>query len=205
MNLTFFIIYYFLLLISVLGYGFFFKRIFLTISDDKNLDKFIGFYGLTLITFISYITVFFYKHHYVHNIIIHIFGVIFFLTYFNKKNVEYYKNLFFLSILVFPLILTSKTSDDFPYYHLPYTLYLIENKIIFGMGHLNHGYNLLSSIFYLNSTFFLPGINIYSFHFSYAYFLIFFNYFCLIEIFKSKEVNFIRIFYFMAFLYFNLA
>ena len=60
--------------------------------------------------------------------------------------------LFIISIFVFSALLISKAHDDFSYYHLSFTKYLTENKIIFGLGHLNHGYNLLSSLFFLNST-----------------------------------------------------
>ena len=73
------------------------------------------------------------------------------------------------------------------------------------MGHLNHGYNLLSSLFFLNSTFYLPFIKLYSFHFSLLFFLIFFNYFLLKEIFSKKNDLVIKYLYFFAFLYFNVS
>ena len=102
-------------------------------------------------------------------------------------------------------LLISKTHDDFSYYHLPFTKYLTEQKIIFGMGHLNHGYNLLSSLFFLNSSFYLPYIEYYSFHFSLLFFLIFFNYFIYKEILISKNKNIIRFLYLFAFVFFNLS
>ena len=73
------------------------------------------------------------------------------------------------------------------------------------MGHLNHGYNLLSSIFYLNSIFYLPFIKLYSFHFSLLFFLIFFNYFLIKEIFLNKNDLIIKYLYFFTFAYFNLS
>ena len=51
-----------------------------------------------------------------------------------------------------------KTHDDFPYYHFSYSHYLTENSLIFGMGHFNLGYRTPSSIFYLNSLFYLPFV-----------------------------------------------
>ena len=102
-------------------------------------------------------------------------------------------------------LLISKTHDDFSYYHLPFTKYLTEQKIIFGMGHLNHGYNLLSSLFFLNSTFYLPYIEYYSFHFSLLFFLIFFNYFIYKEVLISKNKNIIKFLYLFAFVFFNLS
>ena len=110
-----------------------------------------------------------------------------------------------ISLITFSALLISKTHDDFSYYHLPFTKYLTEHKIIFGMGHLNHGYNLLSSIFFLNSTFYLPFIEYYSFHFSIIFFLIFFNYFIFREVFSQKSHEIIKFLYILSFTYFNLS
>ena len=51
-----------------------------------------------------------------------------------------------------------KNHDDFYYYHFPYTVILTNFEKIFGLGNLNHGFRTPSSIFYLNSLFYLPGI-----------------------------------------------
>ena len=77
--------FYFLILISVIGYGFLFQSIFYK-DSIKNLlyGKFIGFYGLALITFISYLTNLFYPHGFLHNSIIHFVGFSFGLW---KKNI----------------------------------------------------------------------------------------------------------------------
>ena len=89
MQTTIFIGFYFLLLISVIGYGFIFQSIFYKNSIKHILyGKFIGFYGLALITFISYITNLFYPHSLLHNSIIHLVGFslgIFYLV--SKKNI----------------------------------------------------------------------------------------------------------------------
>ena len=122
-------------------------------------------------------------HNYFHNTILHLIGLIsFFLDKFNFKYIKYS----FISLLVFLLLLISKTNEDFPYYHLPFVNYLVEQKIIFGMGNINHGYNCFILPF-LSSTFYLPFIDIYSFHFS-AIFFNFFNYLLLVELFE-KIIN----------------
>ena len=115
------------------------------------------------------------------------------------------KYIILISILVFSAVLISKTNDDFSYYHLPFTKYLTEQKIIFGMGHLSHGYNLLSSLFFLNSTFYLPFIDYFSFHFSLIFFLIFFNFFVIREIISIKNDDIIKFLYLFAFVFFNLS
>ena len=56
-----------------------------------------------------------------------------------------------------------KTHDDFPYYHFPYTYLLTQNPLIFGIGNLNLGFRTPSSIFFLNSLFYLPVIKYFFF------------------------------------------
>tara|TARA_B110000967_G_scaffold121336_1_gene123939 strand:+ start:2924 stop:4612 length:1689 start_codon:yes stop_codon:yes gene_type:complete len=209
MNIVYFLGAFYLILLSVLGYGFLFLKIF-TNSENypTNHDiylKYVGFLGLSFLTFISYITHLFINHGYFHNITLHsigfIFGIIFLIN--NKKFIKY---IIIISFFVICSLFISKGNEDLPYYHLPYTIYLIEHKIIFGMGHLNHGFNLLSSIFYLNSIFYLPYINLYSFHFSQLYFLIFFSFFLFNEVFKNKDnKNFIKFLYTFAFMFFVLS
>ena len=58
----------------------------------------------------------------------------------------------------------AKTNEDFPYYHLPMSLQIVEQKIQFGLGNLNIGYNHYSSLFLLNSLFYLPVTGIYLFN-----------------------------------------
>jgi len=205
-NFFIFIISFYFLLISVIGYGVFFAKIcFKKSYDEKNISIYIGFYGLMFITLISLFTSIFIVHNFYHNIIIHTLGFFYFFFNFNKLNKVYLKYLFYISLLTISALIISKTNDDFSYYHLPFTKYLTEQKIIFGMGHLNHGYNLLSSLFFLNSTFYLPLVKFFSFHFSLLFFLIFFNFFVLKEIFTKKKNKIIKYLYLFFFLFFNLS
>ena len=55
-------------------------------------------------------------------------------------------------------ILVAKNHDDFPYYHFPYTYYLTQDNLHIGIGQFGHGFRTPSSIFYLNSLFYLPLI-----------------------------------------------
>ena len=197
----------FFLLFSTIGYGILFNNLcFKKIIDLKDQDSiFVGFYGIFFITLISLFTSFFFQHNFFHNILLHAIGILLliFLPSNNKKKFIFYISL--ITILLLSALLISKTHDDFSYYHLPFTKYLTEQKIIFGMGHLNHGYNLLSSLFFLNSAFYLPYIEYYSFHFSLLFFLIFFNYFIYKEIITSKNNNIIKFLYLFAFIFFNLS
>ena len=158
-NLYFF---YFIFIFSSIGYG------YILTYRNQSLQKFdLGFVGLsgifTLIV-ISYITNYFFAHDYLHNSLIFIIGIISFF-YFSLKNFKKYliefKILFLIFSILFIGILLYKNHDDFFYYHFQYTLSIIEFKKIIGLGLLEHGYRTPSSIFYLNSLFYLPGIDYY--------------------------------------------
>ena len=151
--ISFFLSFY-LLLISVLGYDLLFQILsFGKVKDINEQTQFIvGFYGLLFITLISLLTSLFVPHNLIHNTFLHFFGVLFFIFY--KIGIkEYLKLISLISFFVISALLISKTHDDFPYYHLPFTRYLTEQKVIFGMGNLLHGYKLISSLFFLNSSF----------------------------------------------------
>ena len=142
----------------------------------------------------SYISHYFYPHAYTHNLILLILGLIFFF-YFFKFN---FSSNLLITIIVFSIILVGliifKTHDDFPYYHFPYTYYLTQNPIVLGIGKLNHGFRTPSSIFYLNSLFYLPFIKYYLFHTAAALILGFTNIILISSIFKklnNKEYNYL--------------
>ena len=206
-NIIIFLSSFYILLLSVVGYGMFFQNLCFGAIKDMNDTKIIytGFYGLFAITFISAISSLLVPHNFIHNILLHIVGVLFFIfiKIRNKKN--YLKIIFLISIAVFSALLISKTHDDFSYYHLPFTKYLTEQKVIFGMGILGHGYKLVSSLFFLNSSFYLPFIEYFSFHFSLLFFLIFFNFFLLKEIMHKSTHEVVKFLYLFAFIFFNLS
>ena len=205
-NLLIFILSFYFCLISVLAYGNLFQKIFFKKKNiNENINIYTGFYGLMFLTLISLFTSYFVSHNFYHNVILHGVGFFYFFFLNLKKNKTFYKHIFYITIFLLPMLLISKTHDDFSYYHYPFTKFLTENHIIFGMGHLNLGYNFLSSLFFLNSTFYLPFIELYSFHFSIIFFLIFFNYFLLKEIFSNKTHLFFKDFYFLTFVFFNVS
>ena len=82
-NLIFFFIYFYLLLVSVIGFGFFFQRICF-VGNKKFYDEkiiYVGFYGLFFLTLISLVTSLFVPHNFLHNILIHIFGISYFFFF----------------------------------------------------------------------------------------------------------------------------
>ena len=205
-NFFIFIFSFYICLMSVFGYGNIFKKIFLNrlkIYEETNI--YLGFYGLMFMTLIALFSSFFVQHNFYHNVFFHLIGLIYFFNSSIKKNITFYKHIFFISILLLPLLFISKTHDDFSFYHYPFTKFLTEHHVIFGMGHINVGYNFLSSLFFLNSTFYLPFIKLFSFHFSIIYFLLFFNYFLFVKIFSGKTHEYFKYLYLLTFIFFNIS
>ena len=187
---TFF--YYYLILFSIIGYGNISSKL---LKRELSLGE-IGFYGLISMILISYITNFIIPHNYIHNSILILVGIISFYFYIIKPELD--KNLFFISLIVFAIlfigVLLFKNHDDFFYYHFPYTLSLIEHKKIIGLGHLEHGFRTPSSIFYLNSLFYLPLAKLSLINLGAIYYMGFSNIFFLEKIFfflKKKKTNFL--------------
>ena len=165
LDLLILIFFYTTSLFSILGYGLIFQKIIKT-SEKIICLGYTGLFGIFFLIIISYFTNFFLPHNLLHNSIIFIIGLsafFYFLlnNFFLKKDIKLFPLIFsllFLSFIVF------KTHDDFPYYHFPYTYYLTENSSYVGIGNFNHGFRTPSSIFYLNSLFYLPIIKYNLFH-----------------------------------------
>ena len=87
--------------------------------------------------------------------------------YFIYLNKNRYKSQFINLLIIFFILFFSslifKMHDDFPYYHFPYSYILTQNNLIVGLGQLNLGFRTPSSLFYLNSLFYLPLIKFYIF------------------------------------------
>ena len=149
---------------------------------------------------ISLFTHFFFSHNFFHNGIILALGLIFFFVNIKKKFYSL-KSHFNLTLIIFGILilglLISKSHDDFSYYHFPYTYYLTQESLIIGVGNLNHGFRTPSSIFYLNSLFYLPYISHFSFNIGAT---LFFGISNLILIFKLKNDNKFKRYDFIFFL-----
>ena len=186
-----FFLYYFLILFSVIGYGY-----FLLSFEKKRLENLtfghIGLIGIFFLIIYSYVSHLLIPHSKIHNLIVIIVGNTFFLYFVGKiYKKDFIKKNFYILITIF-LILTislfvEKNHDDFPYYHFQYTYYLTQESLNFGIGNFNHGFRTPSSIFYLNSLFYLPLVDYYLFNFSAVYILGFSNIILFHQIFKFKR------------------
>ena len=203
LNLITFIFFYFMIIISTVGYGYFFVNITRIKVDNFNYG-YLGLFGIFILTFYSYISHFFIPHNYISNIVLISGGLISFVFFYykSKKN-----NYFLLSNLLFFILfiafLVFKAHDDFPYYHFPYTYYLTQSKILIGIGHFNHGFRTPSSIFYLNSLFYLPVAKYYFFQIGQVMIMGFTSLIFLDFINKSIEKKNYNIIFFLSLLSFT--
>ena len=165
MNLIIFLTSYFIIILSIFGYSLALHDIF---KKKISLEFEFNFLGsIFFLIFLSFLTHLFLKHNFLHNLVILFIGISLFLFFFNKYKKlvkDYSKILSLIFIILILALLSAKTHDDFPYYHFPYTFYLTQENLIVGIGNLNHGFRTLSSIFYLNSLFYLPLIEYFSFN-----------------------------------------
>ena len=209
-NLIIFIIFYFTIIFSVLGYGYlavnFLKKKY--ILHDLG---YIGLVGILFLIIISYISHFFVSHNYIFNCLILIIGLFLFILqilknkkFLEKKNI---KLLILVFIILFLGIMMYKTHDDFPYYHFPYTYYLTQSDIHIGVGNFGHGFRTSSSIFYLNSLFYLPLVKYYLFQLGAILIMGFSNLILLEKIFlgiRKKNINYLTYLSLLAFVFINV-
>ena len=147
-----------LLSISIAGYGSILSK---NIKSNFLNDVFLGYLIISLVvTFLH----FFLSISFTLNISIFIFGLlVFYKNNFNLNNLKILKkiNIFYLLILLLliPMFFSQKYHEDFGYYHLPYALSFIEEKIVFGSGNISEPF-LYNSIwlniyplFFINQSF----------------------------------------------------
>ena len=137
-HILLFIISIILLSLSISGYGRLFQ---LKIKNFFFLDIFLGFVIITLITTILH---FFFKINLFISFIIFNLGILlfFYKQKINLNKVLKFKSVYYLIIVVLfvPIFLSQKYHEDFGYYHLPYALAFVEEKIIFGFANIDKSY-----------------------------------------------------------------
>ncbi len=186
MILIFFLISFFILL-STIGYGLIFTKIFRFDKFDYNYGL-IGVLGLFNLSIIVSYTHLFIAHNFNHNLIILLIGLVFFF-FINRNKFIQIRNIFLVFSLLFIALIIAKTNEDFGYYHLPNSLQFAQQKLQFGLGNLNHGFKHISSIFMLMSINYLPFFEHKLFNITNFLFLVFLIYFLLREIYSKSSYN----------------
>ena len=203
-----FIFYIKLFIFSTVGYGFIFSRFINKELFVLNIgyQGIIGFFFLSLI---SMLTSFFVPHNFYFNSLIHLIGLSFFLNFYLKsKNKNDFKLLFLIFLTLIIGAYVFKNHDDFPYYHLTYTLNLSQNSFIIGTGIFSHGFRTFSSLFYYHSLLYLPFIEYYLFHIGPFLILLFFNCSIIISLkkkFKKNDFGFIYFFSIISLVFINIV
>jgi len=102
------------------------------------------------------------------------------------------KNLFYFLVIIFlvPMFISQKYHEDFGYYHLPYSLAFLEEKIVFGFANIDKPFVYNSIWLNLNPIFFLKNNN---FNFQTLPSFLLFVSFILFSINKIIEKNQIKI------------
>ena len=193
LNIITFFIFYNLILFSVLGFGFFASKIFFKNRLNKNLG-FVGLLGLFFLLIYSYYSHFFIPHDYIHNVVILLVGLFLFIYFIKDFDFLSFKILLVVFLCLFLILLLFKTHDDFHYYHFPYTYYITQHSLLIGIGQFNHGFRTPSSIFYLNSLFYLPLAKYYLFYVPTLLIMGFSNQILIskfFEYFRDKKIDFI--------------
>ena len=100
------------------------------------------FFGFIVASFIITLLHFFIKINFYVIFLVFASGFLYSVKKFELINFDYKKNyIYFIIFFVFvPIYLSQKYHEDFGYYHLPYAINLLNEKIIFGMANVNSAF-----------------------------------------------------------------
>ena len=208
LNLFSLFAFYWLSIFSCLGYGLFISKI-LNSKISVNNYGYQGLFGVLFLTLYSYISNFFYSHSSTHNTFLVIIGIVLFFyfvyfKYFNLKKLKIFSYIFLICFISFVIF---KPHDDFSYYHFQYSYYLTQFPLMIGMGQFNHGFATPSSIFYLNSLFYLPYAKYALFHMPSLLVFGFSNLIFIEKLFnylEKKKPNFLTLFLLFSIAFVNI-
>ena len=206
-NIYIFIFYYLLISLSIIGYG----HIFFLLNKNLKISSNFGYAGLTgllVLSIYSYLSSFFYEHSLIHNLILILIGFAYYVFIFFKKKIDYHFKVLFIFLLIYFIgILIFKSHDDFSYYHFQYTYYLTQISSVIGIGNFNLGFRTPSSIFYINSLFYLPVVKFYMFQMAAFLIFLYSNIILISKLIQdniSKRFNFLTFYYLLSFIFINI-
>ena len=168
-----------------------------------NLDNLyayeIGMIGIIFLVFLSFIFHFFVPLNQFYNSIIFILLI----SYFLLKREILIKNLLILDyksitlsvLIVLVMTLKYNPNEDYGYYHLPYIVNLVSEKIIFGLSNLQPQFGWNSTWLNFSSLFYLPFLKIKGTQLSNSILFIYILYMFFNELFKLKHKKNISYFF----------
>ncbi len=152
-----------------------------------------GLLGIIFLLFLSFILHIFFPLNLVTNSIIFFSLIILFIInnfkQLKKAQKFNYKIIIFSLTIVFIMTLKYKLNEDYGYYHLPYIINLISDKIIFGLANLQTQFAWNSSWLNFSSIFNLPFVEIRGTQLSNSILFFFVISFFLQNLFFAKNKN----------------
>ncbi len=181
------------LIFAVFFSGFIFVNIFLKLKLEHLEIYEIGFFGIIFLVFLSFILHFLFPLNEITNSLIIFLLFLIFIFKNKKKNqlnfIKDYKYIFISLILVFIMTLKYNPNEDYGYYHLPYIINLVSEKVIFGLSNLQPQFGWNSTWLNFSSMFYLPYFEIRGTQLSNSILFFFIIYMFLKELNSFKNKN----------------
>ncbi len=153
----------------------------------------IGLLGIIFLVFLSFIFHLIVPLNEFYNSIIFILIVFIFILIAEKKFFQKflfdYKLIFISFLLIFVMTLKYNPHEDYGYYHLPYIINLVSEKIIFGLSNLQPQFGWNSTWLNFSSLFYLPIVKIKGTQLANSILLFFVFYMFLKELFSLNNKN----------------
>ena len=208
------IVFLIIFLFGTFGYGRLLHSLLFNNVKPSNFGEY-GLLGLVFISLVSTSIHLFFNLSKNINLILYSLGVFFAYNYKNEIQIFLKKNKKLISLIFFTsffMVIYHKPNEDFGYYHLPYLVNIISEKVIFGLATVqtNQGWN--SIWLNLTGTYNLPIIEMNGVHLTNVLFFVFFSLAILEPIINCKNENksniyikyLIKLFCSLFFLYFVL-
>ena len=167
-----------------------------------------GLLGIFFYVFISLIVHFFFPLNQITNFIIVIFFILFSIIFYKKKSFEEIKEIkipiFILLLTVIIMTIKYKPNEDYGFYHLPYIINLISEKVIFGLSNLQPQYSWNSTWLNFSSSLYLPLIGLKGTQLSNSLLYFLFIGFILSKILFEKKRNNFSFFFLISLLFYTI-
>ena len=169
--------------------------------DYDSLEIYeIGLLGIIFLVFLSFVFHLIVPLNEIYNSLIFILLILFFIFQIKKKIFKKfifdYKFILISFLIIFIMTLKYKPHEDYGYYHLPYIINLISEKIIFGLSNLQPQFGWNSTWLNFSSLFYLPILKIKGTQLSNSILLFFIFYMFFKELFSlnnKKKLSFLFI------------
>jgi hypothetical protein len=208
------ILFLIIFLFGTFGYGRLLHSLLFKNVKTSNFGEY-GLFGLVFISLVSTFIHLFFNLSKNINLIVYVVGLSFAYNYKNEIQIFLEKNKRLISLIFITsifMVIYHKPNEDFGYYHLPYLVNIVSEKVIFGLASVqtNQGWN--SIWLNLTGTYNLPIIEMNGVHLTNVLFFFFFSLAILEPIINYKNENknnihiknLIKLFCCLFFLYFVL-